>query len=44
MHVTGNPVKNVTYAEALKAGGLDQLELDTTELPQMVQQATHALY
>ena len=44
MHVTGNPVKNVTYAEALKAGRLDKLELDTTELPQLVQQLTHALY
>ena len=44
MHVTGNPVKNVTYAEALQAGGLTQLELDTTELPQLVPQSKHALY
>ncbi len=44
MHVTGNPVKNVTYAEALKAGKIDKLELDTTELPQLAKQATHALY
>ena len=44
MHVTGNPVKSVTYAEALKAGKLDRLELDTTELPQLAEQATHALY
>ncbi len=44
MHITGNPVKNVTYAEALKAGKLDRLELDTTELPQLAKQATHALY
>ena len=44
MHVTGNPVKNVTYAEALRAGKLDKLELDTTELPQLAKQATHALY
>ena len=44
MHVTGNPVKNVTYTEALKAGKLDRLELDTTELPQLAKQATHALY
>ena len=44
MHVTGNPVRNVTYAEALEAGNLDRLELDTTELPQLAKQATHALY
>ena len=44
MHVTGNPVKNVSYAEALKAGKLEKLELDTTELPQLAKQATHALY
>ena len=44
MHVTGNPVKNVTYAEALRAGKLEALELDTTELPQLAKQATHALY
>ncbi len=44
MHVTGNPVKSVTYAEALQAGKLDRLELDTTELPQLAKQATHALY
>ena len=44
MHVTGNPVKNVTYAEALQAGGLDKLALDTVELPQYVPQSKHALY
>ena len=44
MHVTGNPVKNVTYAEALKAGKLNKLELDTTELPLLIKQTTHALY
>ena len=44
MHVTGNPVKNVTYAEALAASKLDKLELDTTELPQLAKQATHAVY
>ena len=44
MHVTGNPVKNVTYAEALQAGKLNKLELDTTELPQLLKQTTHALY
>ena len=44
MHVTGKPVRNVTYAEALEAGNLDRLELDTTELPQLAKQATHALY
>ena len=44
MRVTGNPVKNVTYAEAMRAGKLDRLELDTTELPQLAKQMTHALY
>ncbi len=44
MHVTGNPVRNVTYAEALKAGKLDRLELDTTELPQAIKQHTHSVY
>ena len=44
MRVTKNPVRNVTYVEALKANQLDKLELDTTELPQMVKQATHSMH
>ena len=44
MRVTKDPIKNVTYAEALRGNRLDQLELDTTELPQMVKQTTHAPY
>ncbi len=44
MRVTKNPVRNVTYAEALQANGLDKLELDTTELPQLVKQMTHGVY
>ncbi len=44
MRVTKNPVRNVTYAEALKANDLDKLELDTTELPQAIKQHTHSAY
>ncbi len=42
MRVTKNPVRNVTYTEALKANKLDRLELDTTELPQLAKQTTHS--
>ncbi len=44
IRVTKNPVRNVTYAEILAAHGLDKLELDTTELPQLVKRATHVCY
>ncbi len=44
MRVTKNPVRNVTYAEALQASQMDKLELDTTELPQLIQQQTHSVY
>ncbi len=44
MRVTRDPVKNVTYAEVLKASELDELELDTTELPQLVKRGTHGCY
>ena len=42
--MTKDPVKNVTYAEAMKAAKLDKLEVDTTELPQTVKQHTHSVY
>lgn len=44
MRVTDHPARTVTYAEALAAGKLDKLELDTTELPQAVKQHTNAVY
>ena len=44
IRVTKDPIKSVAYAEILRANQLDQLELDTTELPQMARQMTHALY
>ena len=44
IRVTKDPIKSVTYADILKANQLDELSLDTTELPQMVKQMTHAPY
>ncbi len=44
IRVTKNPVRNVTYAEILAAHGLDKLELDTTELPQLLKRGTHGCY
>ena len=44
MRITKNPVRNVTYVEALKANKLDKLELNTTELPQAIKQHTHSVY
>lgn len=44
IRVTKDPFKSVSYGEILKANGLDELELDTTELPQLVKQMTHAPY
>ncbi len=44
MRVEKHPARSVSYAEALRAGQLDQLELDTTELPQAVKQHASAVY
>ena len=44
VRVTKNPVRNATYAEILKANDLHKLELDTTELPQLIKQNTHSVY
>ena len=44
MRVTKDPIKSVGYGEVLKANGMDALEIDTTELPQLLKQATHSVY
>ena len=44
IRVTKDPFKNVTYAEAMQAGGIDKLEVDTTELPQLLKQHTHSAH
>ena len=44
IRVAKDPVKSVTYAEVLEAAGLDKLELDTTEQPQLIKRATHGCY
>ena len=44
IRVAENPGQSVTYAEILQANGLDKLELDTTELPEMIERATHGCY